>query len=485
MIRQRQFLWLCLAGALLFAGLLAYSQTQALAWDEGYHLLAAQLIKGGKTPYLDFCFPQTPLNAYWNAGWMAMLGDSWRVVHGLAALLTAAAILLAAGFVLMRFPTPDWRLAAALAAALFIGLNSLIVRFGTVGQAYGMCLFLMVAAFRIAVLAVDRERAWWAALAGLLSGAAAGSSLLTAPVAPVLLLWILIYNRAGSRLGKFASFASGVVVAFVPELWLLVKAPRQVIFNLFEYHLFYRSLGWDDAVQHDLEVIASAINSVQALLLISLAVAGLVFVVKSGQDRRWREELYLCCWLALALAVHVSNAHPTFEMYFILTVPFLGILASVGLYEVASRLSPPGRPFWPVFAVTCLLSMGLGLALYSGRDDYTWRDLEEVAMKVNEVTPPQGLLLADEHIYFLTRRTPPSGAELTDSQKLKLPAAVAAAVHIVPRTEWAKRVQAKMFSTVETCNDEDDDRFRMLGLPEVYSKKAVVHDCTIFWDTKF
>ncbi len=65
---QRSFFLLCGVVAVLATGLLVYSQTQALAWDEGYHLLAAQLIQAGKRPYLDFCFPQTPLNAYWNAG---------------------------------------------------------------------------------------------------------------------------------------------------------------------------------------------------------------------------------------------------------------------------------------------------------------------------------------------------------------------------------------------------------------------------------
>jgi hypothetical protein len=42
-----------------------------------------------------------------------------------------------------------------------------------------------------------------------------------------------------------------------------------------------------------------------------------------------------------------------------------------------------------------------------------------------------------------------------------------------------------MFNTVETCNDEDDQRFQILGLPQVYAQKAVIHDCTIFWDRKF
>jgi len=459
-----------------------YSQTQALAWDEGFHLLAAQLIKAGKRPYLDFCFPQTPLNAYWNAGWMRIFGDSWRAIHAVAALLTAGAILLAAEFVLVRFPVLNRRLTAAIATALILGLNTLIVQFGTVAQAYALCLFLMVAAFRIAILALDRERSLWSALAGLLAGAAAGSSLLTAPVAPVLLLWILLYNRTGSRLRKFAAFLVGAVVAFLPVLWLFVEAPRPVLFNLIEYHLFYRSVGWEDAVPHDLEVIASAVDSASALILGLLALAGLMFTMKSAQDRRWRQELYLCGWLALALGLHISTAHPTFEMYFTLIVPFLGILAAVGFYEVSTRLATRSRPFWPVFALTVLLCVGLAKTLYDRRDDYTWRDLEQVAGKVDQVTPRQALILADEHIYFLTRRAPPSGTEFSDSQKLNLPAALALSLHIVPRAELAKRVQARMFNTVETCNDEDDDRFKVLGLPRVYAQKSVVHDCSIFWD---
>ncbi|MGA3040886.1 MAG: hypothetical protein ABSF54_08895, partial [Bryobacteraceae bacterium] len=56
--------------ALAAAGLEVYAQLRAFAWDEGWHLLAAQNINRGKRPYLDFCYPQTPLNVYWNAGWM-------------------------------------------------------------------------------------------------------------------------------------------------------------------------------------------------------------------------------------------------------------------------------------------------------------------------------------------------------------------------------------------------------------------------------
>jgi 4-amino-4-deoxy-L-arabinose transferase-like glycosyltransferase len=342
----------------------------------------------------------------------------------------------------------------------------------------------MVAAFRLAIWAVDRNDAWCAALAGLLAAAAAASSLLTAPVTPVLLLWMMLYNRSGNRWHKFIAFVAGAIVAFMPLIWLLVKAPRQVMFNLIEFHLFYRGVAWEGATQHDLEVLTAWVDSTPALLLGLLAAAGVMFTIKNRQDRRWREELFLCFWLALALALYISTAHPTFERYFVLMVPFLGILGAVGFYEISSRLDTRSRPFWPVVVVAVLLCLGLAKALYERRDSYTWPDLEQVASKVDEVTAPRAPLLADEHIYFLTRRTPPEGLEFPDSQKLNLPAALAAKMHIVPRAEIAKRVQAGMFNTVETCADEDDERFTILGVPRVYSQKTEVESCKIFWDRR-
>src|SRR5499425_1537481 len=104
--------------SLLAVGLLIYSQTRAFAWDEGWHLLAAQNILRGKRIYLDFCYPQTPLNAYWNAAWMSVFGQSWRTGHAAATLLTFAAVALMADYVARRFPVPSWRPALAVLAAL-------------------------------------------------------------------------------------------------------------------------------------------------------------------------------------------------------------------------------------------------------------------------------------------------------------------------------------------------------------------------------
>ena len=141
---RASLVWLYAIWGVLTAGLLVYSQTLAFTADEGFHMLAAQLIKAGMRPYLDFCFPQTPLNAYWNAFWMRVFGESWRTAHALASLETSAATVLAAQFVLARLPERAWRVAGAIAAAIMIGCSANVVDFGPLGQAYGMCLFTTV-----------------------------------------------------------------------------------------------------------------------------------------------------------------------------------------------------------------------------------------------------------------------------------------------------------------------------------------------------
>ncbi|HLY16784.1 MAG TPA: hypothetical protein VKR61_06145 [Bryobacteraceae bacterium] len=477
MDRGNRILWGL--AALLAAVLAVYSQTRAFAWDEGFHLLTAQLIDRGRRPYLDFCFSQTPLNAYWNAGWMLVFGDTWRTAHGVAAVMTTLAVLLTAGYLLRSFPEEKWRTAAAVSAVFLVGLNIVVVEFGTIGQAYALCLFLIVGAFRLTVAAVDRAGAGLAAGAGFLACAAANSSLLTAPVAPVLLLWMLWANRAGRAWVKLMAFAAGGAVACAPLAWLFAHGPRQTIFNVLEYNMRYRQRHWEGAVEHNIDQWSAWLDSPQALMLGLLAAAGVLFVWKqSGWDGARRREFYLCGWLAVALMAHISTAVPTFTRYYLLAAPFLTILSCAGLYAVGARLAAPDRPRWPVLIVCLISGLCLARAVYEGRDDYAWHDEEEVAAKVKEVTPPRGVLLADEPTYFVTRHAPPSGMELADSHKLDFPPAVAAELHVVPQAELDRRIKARVYDTVEM---DDDDQVSRLGLAALYPHSAVVGSAHIFW----
>lgn len=469
--------------ALGAAALLVYSQFRAFAWDEGFHLLTAQLIGRGQRPYLDFCFSQTPLNAYWNAGWMRIFGDTWRTAHAVAAMMTSLAVLLTAGYLLRRFPEPRWRLAAAVTAACLIGWNTAVFEFGAIGQAYGLCLFLIVSAYLCTVGAVDRAAVWLAAGAGFLSFAAANSSLLTAPVAPVLLVWMMVANRQGNRWAKLAAFVAAGAVACGPLAWLFLQGPQQTIFNVFQYNALYRQRHWAGALEHNIDEWSAWIGSPQAWLLGLLALAGLLFVRRhSAWSRAQHREFYLCGWLAAFLMLHISTAMPTFTRYYLLAVPFLAILASAGLYSMGSRLAAPDRPFWPALIVSGITIVYLARVLYGGRDDFKWSDIEAGAVKVNQVTPAQAPLMADELTYFVTRHPPPSGMELADSHKLDFPPEVAARLHVISQKELDRRIQAKYFATLEIAEDEDE--VMRLGLPRLYAHAARAGEVQIFWSRR-
>jgi hypothetical protein len=481
--------YLLIAGlmALFAAGLVVYSQTAAFAWDEGFHLLTAQLIRNGKRPYLDFFFPQTPLNAYWNAFWFRIFGDTWRTAHAVAALCTTAAILITGDYVYSRFPIVRWRFAGALAAIFFVGFNAMIVEFGTIGQAYGLALITMMAAFRFTVLAVESKSAGWALIGGLMAGTASGSTLLTVLAGPVMLLWILVYNRTGSRLSKFAAFVTGNAIPFAPVIWLYSQKPREVLFTVFQYNYRYRAADWKakDATMHDIGVLTSWLASSQGCMLGLLALAGLFFVMRrSGWERSRRAEFYLCTWISVILAAHIGTAHPTFERYYLFIVPFLSILAVAGIYWLGSALGSPEKPLWPVLFATIFFAFGLARVLFVDEADaYKWSDLEAVAKKVDEVTPPGAPVWADEHIYFLTKRTPPTGMEHENSHKpLELPNEFLRALHVITWQEIEHQVKTGYYSTVAMC--EDSDRVTALDLPRVYKESEEIGECTIYWDKK-
>ena len=45
--------------------------------DEGFYLLAADLVMRGERPYLDFFYPQTPLLPYLYGAWLRLFGHTW------------------------------------------------------------------------------------------------------------------------------------------------------------------------------------------------------------------------------------------------------------------------------------------------------------------------------------------------------------------------------------------------------------------------
>jgi hypothetical protein len=461
----------CLAAAAPIAALLLwYSQTRAFSWDEGYHLLAAQLAAHGKRPYLDFCFPQPLLNTWWNAMWMRILGESWHAIHAVAALMVCAAAWLISGYPRSRFPDVGARTGAALVVLTVAGLDVLIVQYGAIGQAYALTLVMITVAFRLAVRAVESDRPWFAGLAGLAAGCGAAATLLSAPVGVVLLIWVVVYNQSGNRWKKAAALIVGEAAAFLPVLWLFIQNPRVTFFNVVQYELLFRQVEWEGAYEHDAKIWVSWLDSSHGVIIAVLALAGLLFVkYRSQWTRPQRAEFYLCAWLGAALLLHISQAHPTFAQYYMLAVPFLAVLVSVSVYALRTR--------WAAIGLAILMTGGLAKTIVQ-EYAYTWADFEPLARRVDELAPPGAPILADEQIYFLTRRTPPPGMELNDSHKLDFAAADMRALHLVSEAEIDRRIRAHEFALVESCGEYEsfDD-----AAGETYKQKSKIGNCTIYW----
>ena len=471
--KQRLSPWLrWVVPAMLLAGLVAYSQAVAYFGNESFHLLAAQLINAGKKPYLDFFYQHTPLFIYLNAGWMRVFGETWRSAHVLSALLTCGCVVVVAEYVYSRLSETRWRVAISATSAVLFGLNFYVVTYGTVGLPFGLCLLLTFVSFRMTVTSVSRPGMLCPFLAGLAAGMAAASSLLTAPVLLILIVWLAKFDQTGESRRKCFGYASGAVLPFLPLFWLGVLAPRQALFDIVEYHLFHRVGSQGSMIRWNLREIFDFFGSIQGFSLAVLAATGLSFVVRGQQlEQARRREFYLCAWLVVVLSAYLAMPRPTFSFYFVLVTPFLSILAAPGLQYVGTLRWVSRRPALMIATLIVLYSIGFGWQVYKMRREIFFADhkaMEAIAMDVNEVTPPNEWLFAFEQVYFESKRLPPPGMENAFDPYSR-------------RDEW---LAANRYATV--CMMANDPRVESLNLFGRYIKNKAIttpnFTVYLFWD---
>ena len=149
-------------------------------------------------------------------------------------------------------------------------------------------------------------------------------------------------------LGETRRFRAAAVVPFLPVLYLFVKGPKQTLFNIIQYNLIFRQVEWPDAISHDIFAVMIAWLEFRAGAAAGpdwcLRGCSSCVLAATGRQNQ-RAEFYLCGWLALALGVHISSAHPTFQRYYLLALPFVVILAAAGLYFLTARLYRSGPAF--------------------------------------------------------------------------------------------------------------------------------------------
>ncbi len=381
--------WVCLL--LVSLVLLTFALTHAYIGDESFHLLAAKLVAAGKRPYVDFFYQHPPLFTYLSAALMRVAGSGWRVIHLFSTLLLLGSIIFTTAFARSLFAeqTSAWFCAALM--PILIGLNCYVLIFATTGLPFGFCLFCLSVALYLCL----RETQKTCIAAGLLAAAAAASNFLALPALLVCFFWFWQRGKKHALL-----FTAGALCGFSPLLIFFLVWPKQVIFNLIEYHLYYRpSLGW----RFNLHEIAAWFFSIQGATL-SLAAVSCFWFRKDPPVR-------LCGAIALALGALAALAKTTSAFYFLLLTPFLAVLAAGAVTELAQRFSR--RTNLIAVGTLALYLVGLLGLKYVWRWEAPYTDhlLVKEALEKLESCAPDGNFYAIEAIYFESGQLPPPGME--------------------------------------------------------------------------
>ncbi len=464
-------------------GLFAVSQLPYKHGDEGFHLLASYLISVGKRPYFDFFYQHLPLYLLVNAGWMHIFGATWRSAHALSALLVAASAVLLAGYLYTRLPGRPWRLLSSIVVAAMFVSNILVTRYLVLGQPLALAVILLISTFLLSLRTVRRDSSLgiWP---GVAAGAAVATSLLTAPMAALSFGWILAKTTKSARWRKGLQFCLGAALSFVPVLWFAVPAPRQMFWDVVVYHFSFRYKAPLWPGQDFGSLALSWLSSPQAVVLVVLALVGVGFAFNRRQEAAepFRSEQQFCILMGLCCVIYCASVRPTFPQYFAALIPFLAILATVGLLTTVRTIftRPQGIGFAGIVLAVILFDGAKSVRHQMLSPPMKWTETGEVAQQVNRVLPTGCPLYAeDAAVYFAAHRVPPTGLENNYAFYLNLPARTEQLLHIIPQTEIDRMVKGGRFGGVVTWSGQQAESIRSGRL---YRREETFPGHWVFWD---
>jgi len=471
--------------SLLGAGFAVISQGYYEHGDEGFYLVASQLVGLGKRPYLDFYLQHGPLYPYTIAAWFRLAGDSWRSAHLLSALLSFLCAAMMSGFFFRRVESRGWRITLAILAPLLLLTNVLSIHWGVLIEPFAWCMALMFAEFLLTLRAVERP-AFSAIWAGLVSGLAACGYLLTVPAAPILFLWIAACVPKADRIRKCVQFAAGAGLGLLPLAFFLVTAPKITLANLVGYHFTGRMKAPLRSGQTFIPTVTGWLHSPQGVLLVLLGAVGVAYVFgKFSENQSISRPLRLSALVAGFVAITFCAIRPTpLTHYFILALPFLTLVACYGVYAIGTRVCSGWQPIGLILVVVGIFAYEakstIREQLSPSSREMSWRENEQIAEFINRVLPRDCPIYAEDGaIYGAAKRVPPPGLENNYSSFLPVMPKTNKMLHVIPQPEIDAMVTEGHFCAVVTWSKQ---RTEALRLGSLYRNQKAYRVHAVFWE---
>ncbi len=349
-------------------------------YDEGVYWLSLQSMQAGHPLFTAVYSSQPPAFLLFTLPPWALLGAS--ITAARTVMLAWAVIGVAAGSVI------GWRLGgrvAAIAAAVALAVDPLMVRQSVVLQADGPATSLALVAVALAAVAVTVRRRRWSAAAAALAGAALAVGVLTklldvAAIPP--LVAVLAFSPQWRRLGIAAG--AGSLVAAGAILLPLHGAWAAIWSDSVGLHLNTRSItygvSFGDALGQRwyLEVIAAAAAVLGWRRHRRLVVTGLV-------------------WVAGAL-VAMAATTPLWDHHAVSLSPGLALMLAAGVSSVSASLAArtTQRKVWIGLGMGGASLAACSVILVSGLAQLPGSNLAPLASLLTRETPPSAEVLGDE-----------------------------------------------------------------------------------------
>jgi 4-amino-4-deoxy-L-arabinose transferase-like glycosyltransferase len=389
----------------LFAGTLALSRVRPIDGDEGYYATAARLVSQGRTPYLDFFYPQMPLLPYVYAPAFKVVGSSLANLRLLSVVLGVLSVFLWGLILRRRWPE---RPGFILAGLLLVAVNPYFLSWNVTVKTYALTNLAVFATLWAADRGLASHRGWWFLLAGAVAGLCVEVRLLYLPWAAatgLVLGWLGLRGMTKEiRLGNMFFYLTGLVAALVPAAVFLGRDADRFIFNNLRYHQLRFStreaVGTADTPQ-----VVLALQAVgKALFLNPFMLFQLVLVgfgidwARRRPDHPLRPLLILSGTGAVVHTVACLFPDPVYEQYFTgpLT-PLLAPLVMAGLLRLTGLLKKRGPVLVSVLSLAAILSVVDLQVRKTGMDwneVWSFEHLGKVSEAIEAHTDPEDMVLA-------------------------------------------------------------------------------------------
>ena len=405
-------------------------------WDEGVYWLSMQSMRSGHALFASVYSSQPPAFLLFAEPVWALLGGG--IVAARAVMVAWCAVAVAAGGVV------GWRLGgrvAAVATAVTLAVDPLMVRQSVVLQADGPATALGIVAVALAAVALTTRSHRRAGIAAGLAGAALVVGLLTKllDVAVIPPLLVVLCSRDGWRRLLPAAVAGGIV------------AGAAVLLPL---HDSWQAM-WNQAVGLHLDTRSATSGiSVASALAVRWHLAALAaFGGLIGWRRHRRLVLAGVVWFVAAVAA-MTLTHPLWPHHAVSVSPSYALLCGAGVSAGVDRLHRLQRrdlAYAATVSAGALLVAAL-LFVWSGlRGLAPTTDFSALAAALDAHTPATRQLVGDDQFAqaMANRATPPGFVDTSNTRMYAEPGAVTALETV---TDGAPPVCAVLFSSGRLAN---------------------------------